>query len=112
MLFINLSNTTEFTIKIKDHVNLSLLKRSKPKHDPSSNDNVGTTQREEYHLTPQNGLLRSSTVLLNGKTLELTKEGELPDLTPIYRDSNSSINIATWSIAFIVIPDFVAVGCN
>ncbi|KAA0044757.1 heparanase-like protein 1 [Cucumis melo var. makuwa] len=112
MLFINLSNTTEFTINVEDPVNLSLHKRGKPNYDSSSNDNVGTIEREEYHLTPQNGLLRSSTVLLNGKALELTKEGELPDLTPIYKDSNSSINIATWSIAFIVIPDFVAVGCN
>ncbi|XP_050944084.1 heparanase-like protein 1 [Cucumis melo] len=112
MLFINLSNTTEFTINVEDPMNLSLHKRGKPNYDSSSNDNVGTTEREEYHLTPQNGLLRSSTVLLNGKALELTKEGELPDLTPIYRDSNSSINIATWSIAFVVIPDFVAIGCN
>ena len=89
-------------------MNLSLHK-SKPKH--SSSKNVGT-QREEYHLTPQNGLLRSSTVLLNGKALELTNEGEVPDLTPVYRDSNSSISIPNWSIAFIVIPDFVAIGCN
>ncbi|KAE8648411.1 heparanase-like protein 1 [Cucumis sativus] len=108
MLFINLSNTTEFTINIENHMNLSLHK-SKPKH--SSSKNVGT-QREEYHLTPQNGLLRSSTVLLNGKALELTNEGEVPDLTPVYRDSNSSISIPNWSIAFIVIPDFVAIGCN
>lgn len=111
MLFINLSNTTEFAINVKDHMTLSLHKRRKPKHGSSSINNLGTP-REEYHLTPQNGLLRSSNVLLNGKALQLTSEGELPNLTPIYKDSNSSINIATWSIAFVVIPDFVAIGCN
>lgn len=81
------------------------------KYSSKVKDSNLATEREEYHLTPQYGLLRSSTVLLNGKPLELTKEGELPNLTPVYSESNSSINIATWSIAFIVIPDFVAAGC-
>lgn len=67
--------------------------------------------REEYHLTPKNGLVRSSTVLLNGSPLEITKEGEFPNLTPVYRQTDS-IFIATWSIAFIVIPDFEAPACK
>lgn len=71
-----------------------------------------SAQREEYHLTPKNGLLRSPTVLLNGNLLETTKEGDLPNLTPVYRQSNSSIYIATWSIAFVVIPNFVAPACK
>lgn len=70
------------------------------------------SQREEYHLTPNNGLVRSSTVLLNGNLLKTTEDGDLPDLTPIYRDSNSSITVATWSIVFVVIPDFEAPACK
>ena len=68
--------------------------------------------REEYHLTPKDGLVRSSTVLLNGNSLETTKEGDIPNLLPVYRQSNSSIHIAGWSIAFIVVPHFVAPACN
>lgn len=92
--------------------NLERSKGSNLKRDPKVKDSNPTTQREEYHLTPEHGLVRSSTVVLNGKRLEVTKEGELPNLTPIYRESKTSINIANWSIAFIVIPDFVAVGCK
>ncbi|XP_038882987.1 heparanase-like protein 2 isoform X2 [Benincasa hispida] len=98
MLFINLSNQTEFTIEIEKNMNMRLP--NKP------------VQREEYHLTPTNGLLRSSTVLLNGNLLETTKEGDLPSLMPIYRDSNSFISIANWSIVFVVIPDFEASACK
>ncbi|XP_022137762.1 heparanase-like protein 1 [Momordica charantia] len=99
LLFINLSNQTDFAIDVDNHLNMSL-------HTNLS------AQREEYHLTPTNGLLKSPTVLLNGNLLEVTKEGELPNLTPVYRPSNSSINIATWSIVFVVIPDFVAPACK
>ncbi|KAL0548423.1 hypothetical protein IC582_012874 [Cucumis melo] len=99
MLFINLSNQTEFTIDIKNNtMNMGLP--NKP------------SQREEYHLTPNNGLVRSSMVLLNGNLLKTTEDGDLPDLTPIYRDSNSSITVATWSIVFVVIPDFEAPACK
>ena len=71
-----------------------------------------TALREEYHLTPKDGLLRSSTVLLNGNPLETTKEGDIPNLVHVYRQSNSYIHIASWSIAFVVIPDFVAPACK
>ncbi|XP_022157824.1 heparanase-like protein 1 [Momordica charantia] len=98
LLFINLSNETDFEIKIKNHININGSKTS--------------IHREEYHLTPKDGLLRSSKVLLNGSPLEITKDGELPNLKPIYRQSNSSIFIATWSIAFIVVPDFIAPACK
>ncbi|XP_022138056.1 heparanase-like protein 2 [Momordica charantia] len=122
LLFINLSNETDFEINTKNRIHMSLHKSnptrngSHPKNNPSgglSEDGRKiSSHREEYHLTPKDDLLRSSTVLLNGSPLEITKDGELPDLTPIYRESNSSIFITTWSVAFIVIPDFVAPACK
>ncbi|XP_038877281.1 LOW QUALITY PROTEIN: heparanase-like protein 1 [Benincasa hispida] len=109
LLFINLSNTTEFTIKIESHMNPSLHNSNSRR--PNDSNLKYSSKVKDPNLPTQNGLLRSSTVLLNENPLELTKEGELPNFTPVYSESNSSINIATWSIAFIVIPDFVAAGC-
>ena len=97
MLFINLSNQTEFRIEIEKKMNESLA------NNPA--------QREEYHLTPSNGLVRSSTLLLNGNLLEATEDGDLPNLMPIYSDTNS-ISIATWSIVFVVVPNFQAPACK
>ena len=108
LLFINLSNTTDFIIDVENNINLSSGKRNASKGQRMKID----SPREEYHLTPKDGLVRSSTVLLNGNPLETTKEGDIPNLLPVYRQSNSSIHIAGWSIAFIVVPHFVAPACN
>ena len=113
LLLINLSNTTDFLITIESNMNMSLQKRNTRTNDSHlKHRRKRTASREEYHLTPKDGLLRSSTVLLNGNPLETTKEGDIPNLMPVYRESNSFIRIASWSIAFIVIPDFVAGGCK
>ncbi|XP_022966521.1 heparanase-like protein 1 [Cucurbita maxima] len=108
LLFINLSNATDFIIDLENNINLSSGKRNASKGQRVKID----SPREEYHLTPKDGLVRSSTVLLNGNPLETTKEGDIPNLIPVYRQSNSSIHIAGWSIAFIVVPHFVAPACN
>lgn len=110
-----MSNQTDFIIEIENHTNVSLAeKTSRMRQISKGGSKVSDlgAQREEYHLTPSNGLLKSPTVLLNGKILETTEEGDLPNLTPVYRQSNSSISIATWSISFVVVPNFVASGCK
>ncbi|XP_022956085.1 heparanase-like protein 1 isoform X1 [Cucurbita moschata] len=115
MLFINMSNQTDFIIEIENHTNVSLAKKTSRIRQISKGGSIISelgAQREEYHLTPSNGLLKSPIVLLNGKVLEATEEGDLPNLTPVFCRSNSSISIATWSISFVVVPNFVAPGCK
>ncbi|XP_022971597.1 heparanase-like protein 1 [Cucurbita maxima] len=113
LLLINLSNTTNFLITVQNDMNMSLRKsNTRTNGSHSKYRQKRTASREEYHLTPKDGLLRSSTVLLNGNPLETTKEGDIPNLVPVYRQSNSYIHIASWSIAFVVIPDFVTPACK
>lgn len=69
------------------------------------------TIREEYHLTTKHNYLRSKTMLLNGKRLELTDDGEIPKLDPVLKNVHSSIHIAPLSIAFIVYPNLDAPAC-
>lgn len=68
--------------------------------------------REEYHVTPKDGDIRSKTILLNGTPLELTDGGDIPNLAPVYVDVNSAISVAPLSIKFILLPNFSAPGCK
>ncbi|KAF6154989.1 hypothetical protein GIB67_043291 [Kingdonia uniflora] len=67
--------------------------------------------REEYHLTPMNGNLRSQTMYLNGNPLKLTKDGQIPTFDPILVEVNSLVFVASLSIAFITFPNFEASAC-
>ena len=67
--------------------------------------------REEYHLTPKDGNLRSQTMLLNGIPLTLTDNGNIPSLEPVRLSLNSPIFINPLSIAFIGFPNFDAPAC-
>lgn len=71
----------------------------------------GTLFREEYHLTPKDDDLRSKTMLLNGKPLQLTNGGEIPSLNPVLVREHAPMSIAPLSIKFIVLPYFEASGC-
>ncbi|MED6206041.1 hypothetical protein PIB30_023257 [Stylosanthes scabra] len=122
-LLINLSNKTHFLLTIHDreakeddgakHI---LKENSFSSHIKSAFSWVGTkasdvTFREEYHLTPKHGYLRSQTMLLNGHPLELTDDGEIPSLDPVKSDVHSPLHIAPLSIVFIVYPNFYAPAC-
>jgi len=69
------------------------------------------TFREEYHLTPKDGYLKSQTMVLNGIPLELTDQGDLPRLDPVSSNVRSPIYLSPLSIAFIVYPNFDAPAC-
>ncbi|KAK1314095.1 Heparanase-like protein 1 [Acorus calamus] len=100
LLFINLSNTTAFDIKIQPNSTVQTkspmyeLKRMVKWVGKRALNNgwtskqkklVGeeTSKREEYHLTPKDGQLRTQTMLLNGSPLELTLDGDIPALDPV-----------------------------
>lgn len=125
LLMINLSNQTEFEINVRNSMTVNLhVEKNTVSTDSSIMHSLKKTVswvgnkasdeplfREEYHLTPKDGYLRSQTMLLNGTPLELTDEGDIPSLSPILHDVNSPIAVAPFSITFIVLPNFDAPAC-
>ncbi|KAL2340718.1 hypothetical protein Fmac_008658 [Flemingia macrophylla] len=125
LLLINLSNQTHFILSVRNPVTASVENEVATSiHKESSFFDklkkafswVGTkgsevTFREEYHLTPKDGYLRSQTMVLNGIPLELTDFGDIPSLNPVHNNVRSPIYMAPLSIAFIVYPNFDAPAC-
>ena len=126
LLLINLSNQTDFILTVRNPVTASVVENevATSTHKESSFFDklkktfswVGTkgsevTFREEYHLTPKDGYLRSQTMVLNGIPLELTDEGDLPRLDPVRNNLRSPIYMTPLSIAFVVYPNFDAPAC-
>ncbi|KAH1126761.1 hypothetical protein AAZX31_06G190100 [Glycine max] len=126
LLLINLSNQTDFILTVRNPATASVVENevATGTHKESSFFDklkktfswVGTkgsevTFREEYHLTPKDGYLRSQTMVLNGIPLELTDEGDLPRLDPVPNNLRSPIYMTPLSIAFVVYPNFDAPAC-
>ncbi|KAJ8772986.1 hypothetical protein K2173_028163 [Erythroxylum novogranatense] len=124
LLLINLGEQTNYIIHVQNSLSLKLrvkeevhaespftrgLKRSVSWVGSQASD--GTLTREEYHLTPEGGYLRSQTMVLNGIPLRLTKDGDIPKLDPVHLNVNSPIYIRHLSISFIVLPNFDAPAC-
>ncbi|PON68897.1 Glycoside hydrolase [Parasponia andersonii] len=124
ILLINLSNQTEFILKAEN--NLSDLHITRTTNHRQSSFTRGIMRavswvgrkssddplyREEYHLTPANGYLRSKTMILNGTPLGITNDGNIPKLEPALIDENSPISIVHRSIKFVVLPNFDAPAC-
>lgn len=124
LLLINLSNQTTFQINVENSMNLNLLVKKTTMYRGSafmhglkkSVSWIGSKAdeqlfREEYHLTPKDGYLRSQTMVLNGMPLELTDDGNIPSLNPVRLNLNAPIFINPLSIAFIAFPNFDAPAC-
>ncbi|KAF8389749.1 hypothetical protein HHK36_024268 [Tetracentron sinense] len=125
LLVINLSNQTEFGITVQNSMNMNLRVEEKTTQREQSfvhglkktvswigrKASDETTSREEYHLTPKDGYLRSQTMVLNGTPLQLTEDGDIPALDPVLVDVNSPISVAPLSIAFVSFPNFEATAC-
>lgn len=124
MLLINLSNQSDFTVSVSNGVNMALNVESKPKKKSlldtlkkpfswiGNKASDGYLNREEYHLTPENGELRSKTMVLNGKPLKPTETGDIPNLEPVIRGVNSPVCVSSLSMSFIVLPSFDASACS
>ncbi|XP_038997203.1 heparanase-like protein 1 [Hibiscus syriacus] len=125
LLVINLSNQTNFIMKVQNSISLKLavseqnISRGGFAHTLKKTFSwVGTKAsdealfREEYHLTPKDGYLQSQTMVLNGIPLEFTEAGNMPSLNPVRVNVNSPISISPLSIAFIVFPNFEAPPCG
>nr|GMD30858.1 heparanase-like protein 2 [Ipomoea batatas] len=122
LLLINLSSQTEFGVDIQSTTGLHLKRKVEKKSFThrlketfswvGSKTEDETLLVEEYHLTPEDGNVKSRTVLLNGTPLQLTETGGIPSMLPALRNVNSAISIAPLSIKFIVFPNLNAPGCR
>ncbi|KAJ4974436.1 hypothetical protein NE237_007610 [Protea cynaroides] len=126
LLLINFSNNTEVRVTVQNNMNINLHVEEKTIHRDNSfmhglkktvswigrkaADEEGL--REEYHLTPKDGYLRSQTMVLNGTPLELTEDEDIPILEPVLVNVKFPILVAPLSIAFVAFPDFEAGACN
>lgn len=126
LLLINLSNHTDYKINVETNTGINLhVKERTSKGKISFAQGLKKTvlwvgskstddalSREEYHLTPKDGDIRSKIMILNGKPVELTDGGDIPALDSLLLDVNSPISIAPLSIKFILFPNFNAPGCK
>ncbi|PWA81914.1 Glycoside hydrolase, family 79 [Artemisia annua] len=128
LLLINLSNQTHFRLNVRNILNIRNLHTTQ--HETSKKKTsfvhglkttvswVGTKStdenlsREEYHLTPLHGDIRSKTMVLNGIPLKLTVNGDIPILRPALVKVNYPVSIAPLSIKFLQFPNFDAPGCE
>ncbi|XP_021616033.1 heparanase-like protein 1 isoform X3 [Manihot esculenta] len=123
LLLINLSNQTDYIISVRNSMTMRLHTKKKMQTESSlihglkrsvswvGHDTLNGATREEYHLTPKDGYLRSETMVLNGIPLQLTESGDIPRMDPVHNNVNSPIYISSLSISFIVFPNFDAPSC-
>ncbi|XP_050378620.1 heparanase-like protein 1 [Argentina anserina] len=125
LLLINLSNQTDFTVDLKTYLELDTAAQSRKTGKGSRfihglkrtvswvglKASDGQLHRKEYHLTPKDGDLRSKIMVLNGVPLEITKDGNIPELEPALVPMSSPISITSLSIKFIVFTHFEAPAC-
>ncbi|KAM0951406.1 putative glycosidase [Dioscorea sansibarensis] len=100
ILLINLSNSTQFNVTVQNDVGVY---------------KTGTLEesanQQEYHLTAENNNYLNQTIQLNGSPLELTGDGDIPSLEPIFV-GDSPVLVGPSSITFVVLPDFDAPACS
>ncbi|KAK7281449.1 hypothetical protein RIF29_09450 [Crotalaria pallida] len=115
ILLINLdkSKTVEAEVTLSSTKSLRQRKMSYNSKVMKLPFSYGTeTAREEYHLTPHDGNIFSQIMVLNGNTLTVTSDGDIPSLEPIYVNSSNPIIVAPFSIVFAHIPDASVAACN
>ncbi|GAB2294283.1 hypothetical protein Dimus_028495 [Dionaea muscipula] len=95
------------------HEDSSFVNRlKKTVHWIGSRESGRQLRREEYHLSPKDGYLRSQTMLLNGKRLGISDKGNIPSLEPVFVQLDPPLYVSPMSIAFIVYPNFDAPACK
>lgn len=125
MLLINLSNETRFIAALRHKVQTAdseeqsihrgsiwIRGLKKTVSFVGERSSKAPSFREEYHLTPKDGYLQSQVMLLNGIPLEVTEDGEIPNLKPSLIQMGSFVSVNPHSIAFIVFPDLDIPSCS
>ncbi|KAK4265286.1 hypothetical protein QN277_026355 [Acacia crassicarpa] len=103
---VSLNNTVSFWHRKSSHVH---IKRSR--FIKSHNKQNGAA-REEYHLTAKDGNIQSQSMVLNGNILSINKDGQIPDLNPLYVNTSTPIRVAPFSVVFARLPHLLLPACN
>ncbi|CAM8979738.1 unnamed protein product [Rhodiola kirilowii] len=119
LLLINLDGNTTFQAEPKfNSIRRSPRHRRRHRSRARMNTNprirhVKTLpERQEYHLTAKDGYLQSQTMLLNGIILNVSSNGEIPDLLPLQANASSPIIVAPYSIVFAHFPNLLLPACS
>lgn len=123
LLLINLSGNTTAQVSVTTQGAVAALKHGARKHigrkfrhvhGPSFTgvDEAAGAVRDEYHLTPKDGNLRSQVMLLNGKALATDAAGNIPTLEAVKVDAAQPIAVAPYSIVFARISHLNAPACS
>ncbi|CAN1159360.1 Heparanase-like protein 3 [Linum perenne] len=119
LLLINLDNSTTFQVNIGLNSTLALQFKHNPHRHHSHRTEIiqlphrskNGAMRDEYHLTPEDGNLHSQTMLLNGKSLKVTSDGDIPEFEPSHVNSSEPITVAPLSIVFARVP-YILPACR
>ncbi|KAK7411680.1 hypothetical protein VNO78_03116 [Psophocarpus tetragonolobus] len=113
VLLINLDSSTTVEAEVNFNNNArSLRHRKVSSHSMMELPLASETERQEYHLTPQDGDIHSQIMELNGNALSVNSDGEIPSLEPVYVNSSEPIRVAPFSIVFAIIPDADVSACS
>jgi heparanase 1 len=110
LLLVNLSNSTSYMINVETITGIKEMTSNNRKNwfargfkktvfwvgTKSSDESL---YREEYNLNPKDGNIQSKTMILNGKPLDLTVDGDIPELDGLLFDVNSPISSCRESIS-------------
>ncbi|RZS01046.1 hypothetical protein BHM03_00030842 [Ensete ventricosum] len=109
LLLINLSDS--ITLEIEINGSTKSYER-KIRSRPLAKDDKDQSKREEFHLTPKDGDIQSTVMLLNGKELGLDGKNSIPALDPEVVNASDPLRVAPRSIAFVKLKDFNADACK
>ncbi|XP_057767951.1 heparanase-like protein 3 isoform X1 [Salvia miltiorrhiza] len=117
LLLINIDGNTTVRAKVDFNGTLNHHHHHKHRHHRSRGNllrhrkQMSEAVREEYHLTPMGGNIRSRTVMLNGKALSVDSSGTIPSLQPVRVNSSELITVAPYSIVFVGMPNVSIPAC-
>ncbi|CAL9049446.1 unnamed protein product [Musa banksii] len=109
LLLINLSDSITFEIEINGGTKSY---EGEIRSRPLAKDDKDQSKRETFHLTPKDGDIQSTVMLLNGKELMLGGKNSIPALDPMVVEASDPLRIAPRSIAFVKLKDFNAAACR
>ena len=76
------------------------------------NEDLASSYRDVFWLSPPAGDLTSTSVLLNGVLLELVDNRDLPHLVPAEDSPGSSLSVPSISFGFVVFRDTKIPACT
>ena len=76
------------------------------------NSELVSSERDVFWLSPPSGNLTSTAVQLNGLTLQLVENTELPDLKPEQQPASPSLSLPPIDFGFIIFKEAKIYACQ